>query len=75
MVQAHGRLREALDRDLDIMVLFQRPTVSALARELSQKEADRPSFTQAQEMVRQQRQVNAGRKQLMERMMQQRKGR
>ena len=57
------------------MILFQRPSVSALARELSQKEADRPSFTQAQEMIRNQRQVNTGRKELMERMMQQRKKR
>ncbi|HWN44171.1 MAG TPA: amino acid adenylation domain-containing protein [Thermoanaerobaculia bacterium] len=75
MIQAHGRLREALGRDLDILLLFQRPTVSALARELSQKPAERPAFTQAQQMVRQQRQVNAGRKQLMEQMIQQRKGR
>ena len=73
MVQAHGRLREALGRDLDILLLFQRPTVSALARELSQKPAERPAFTQAQELVRQQRQVNTGRKQFMEQMMKQRK--
>jgi amino acid adenylation domain-containing protein len=75
MVQAHGRLREALGRDLDILLLFQRPTVSALARELSQKTTERPAFTQAQELARQQRQVNTGRKQLMEQMMKQRKGR
>ncbi len=72
LVQAHGRLREALGRDLDIMILFQRPTVSALARELTREE-ERPSFARAQEMVRQQRQVNTGRKQMMERMMQQKK--
>ncbi|HET9227351.1 MAG TPA: amino acid adenylation domain-containing protein, partial [Thermoanaerobaculia bacterium] len=75
MVQAHGRLCQALGRDLDILLLFQRPTVSSLARELSQKPAERPAFTQAQEMVRHQRQVNAGRKQFMEQMMKQRKGR
>jgi amino acid adenylation domain-containing protein len=75
MVQAHGRLRETLGRDLDILLLFQRPTVSALARELSQKPTERPAFTQAQELARQQRQVNTGRKQFMEQMMKQRKGR
>jgi hypothetical protein len=75
MIQAHGRLREVLGRDLDILLLFQRPTVSTLARELSQKPAERPAFTQAQEMVRQGRQVSAGRKQFMEQMIKQRKGR
>ena len=75
MVQAHGRLCQALGRDLDILLLFQRPTVSALARELSQKPAERPAFTQAQEMARHQRQVNTGRKQFMEQMMKQRKSR
>ncbi len=38
MVQVHGRLREAFDRDLSMLDLFQRPTVSALAGFLSREE-------------------------------------
>jgi amino acid adenylation domain-containing protein len=74
VVQVHGRLREALGREIDIILLFQRPTVSALARELRQGE-EKPAFAEARALVLQQKSVNLRRKELMEQMMRQRRAR
>jgi amino acid adenylation domain-containing protein len=74
VIQAHGRLREALQREIDVVMLFQRPTVSALAKELRQGE-EKPVFAEARELVMRQGTVQDRRKQMMEQMMQQRRKR
>jgi amino acid adenylation domain-containing protein len=43
MIQANSRLREALNRNISMVEMFQYPTVSALARYLSLDQNDQPS--------------------------------
>ncbi|HJX30104.1 MAG TPA: phosphopantetheine-binding protein, partial [Thermoanaerobaculia bacterium] len=74
VMKAHGLLRDALRREIDIILLFQRPTVSALAKELRQAD-EKPAFAGARELVMRQGTVQDRRKEMMEEMMRQRRKR
>ena len=66
LMQAHGRLRDILQRDLPIVSLLQYPTVRTLARHMSGDPGTRPGTAGASERARKQRdamrkqRINAG---------------
>jgi amino acid adenylation domain-containing protein len=61
MVQAQARISEAFGVDLPVIRLFQYPTVSALAKLLSDAPCERVAFDKIQARARRQRQVFARR--------------
>jgi acyl carrier protein len=44
MIQAHAKVREAFDRDVSMVEMFQYPTARLIARYLTQDRDDEPSF-------------------------------
>ena len=44
IIQAHSKLRDALNRELSVVDIFQHPTISALANYCSQERSEKPSF-------------------------------
>jgi acyl carrier protein len=64
IVQIHTRLREQIKGELTVEKLFQYPTISTLAKHLSQEEAEEAATQQVRERTKQQ-QVLAREKQLM----------
>ncbi len=66
IVRAHGRLREALGRELATVDLFRHPTVRALARHLAGEEAA-PALDEVEGLAQRQRAALGRRKQTQER--------
>ncbi|HEX5759074.1 MAG TPA: amino acid adenylation domain-containing protein [Thermoanaerobaculia bacterium] len=67
LVRAHGRLRQALGRELTVVDLFRHPTVGALARHLGSTE-ERPAFEQVEGLAQRQRAALGRRQQQMQRL-------
>ena len=67
IVRAHGRLRQALGRELTAIDLFRHPSVRALAEHLASAE-DRPAFEQVESLARRQRAALGRRQQTSERL-------
>jgi amino acid adenylation domain-containing protein len=67
LVRAHGRLREALGRELTVVDLFRHPTVGALARHLSRGE-EKPKFQEVKSMAQQQKAAMSRQRQAMEKL-------
>jgi FkbM family methyltransferase len=44
MVQVHSKLREALQRDISMVEMFQHPTISTLSKYLSEQQSEQRSF-------------------------------
>ncbi|HYP40297.1 MAG TPA: amino acid adenylation domain-containing protein [Chloroflexia bacterium] len=65
MAQVRGRLQEVLARDVPMLDLFRYPTISSLAKYLSQEQSKPPSFEAARERVRKQEEAVNRRKRLM----------
>ncbi len=65
MAQVRGRLQEVLGRDVPMLDLFKYPTISSLAKYLSQGQSEPPSFQAARERVRKQEEMVNRRKRLM----------
>lgn len=57
MTQVHSRLREALNTDLSIIKLFQYPTISSLARHISQELSEQLSYQHIRERARRQKKL------------------
>ncbi|MBW4563379.1 MAG: amino acid adenylation domain-containing protein [Mojavia pulchra JT2-VF2] len=66
MAQVHGQLRDVLQQDISMVELFQYPTISSLAKHLSQDEVQ-PGFTQSRERANKQKQALHLQKQRMQR--------
>ncbi|MEE8525744.1 MAG: amino acid adenylation domain-containing protein, partial [Thermoanaerobaculia bacterium] len=49
MVRAYNRIKETLDRDFPLVVMFDRPTVGSLAAYLAEETGDRASVARGQE--------------------------
>ncbi|HEY0546553.1 MAG TPA: amino acid adenylation domain-containing protein [Pyrinomonadaceae bacterium] len=67
MLKVHGRLQARLDRELSLMSLFKYPTVSALARYLSDEEDEPPAVRQSLDRAQKQRAALERQKQLARR--------
>jgi acyl carrier protein len=65
LVKVFGRLRGLLEKEISMTDLFRHPTVSSLARYLSAEQDAVPSFPQAQDRARKQREAIRRRKQAM----------
>jgi natural product biosynthesis luciferase-like monooxygenase protein len=52
MAQAHSQLREIFKRDLPLIKLLEHPTISSLARYLSQDQSEQPTFQQSQDRAK-----------------------
>jgi acyl carrier protein len=48
MVQAHAKLRKAFNKEFPLLKVFENPTVSSLAKYLSDEKIERDSFNQGQ---------------------------
>jgi acyl carrier protein len=66
LVEVQNKAQEALERDVSLIDLFQYPTISSLAKYLSQQHAEGPTFQDVQDRVRNRREVRSRRKQLYE---------
>ncbi|WP_039963255.1 non-ribosomal peptide synthetase, partial [Kamptonema sp. PCC 6506] len=55
MAQVHSQLREVVDREVSIMEMFKYPTISSLAKYLSQEPEEKPSFRQSQDRIKNQK--------------------
>ncbi|MEG4589523.1 amino acid adenylation domain-containing protein [Microcoleus sp. MOSTC5] len=55
MAQAHSQLREVVDRDVSIMEMFKYPTISSLAKYLSDEPEEKPSLGQSQARINKQK--------------------
>ncbi|MBH8561817.1 amino acid adenylation domain-containing protein [Nostoc sp. CENA67] len=64
MVQIHTKLRVALNRDISMVELFECPTISMLAKHLSQKQEEQPAFKPNPESVQARRESNQQQRQL-----------
>jgi amino acid adenylation domain-containing protein len=63
LIQVQHRLGEVLDRDIPVVELFKYPTISSLAKRLSQKQREQPTFRKAQERTQIRRQLMRQRRQ------------
>jgi amino acid adenylation domain-containing protein/FkbM family methyltransferase len=61
MVQVHGKLREALGREISMVEMFQHPTVSALARHLTREQDETRPFRQAEDRAQRQKEARSRR--------------
>jgi amino acid adenylation domain-containing protein len=68
MVRAHGRLRQALGRELTVIDLFRNPSVGALARHLASGQ-DAPAFQEVESLARRQKTALQRRQKTMKRLM------
>jgi acyl carrier protein len=55
MIQAQSKLREVVDREVSIMEMFKYPTISSLAKYLSEDSEEKSSLEQSQERVKKQK--------------------
>ena len=55
MVQAQSKLREVLDREVSLIEMFKYPTISSLAKYLSEDPEEKSYFGQSQERVKKQK--------------------
>jgi acyl carrier protein len=55
MAQAQSKLREVVDREVSIIELFKYPTISSLAKYLSEEPEEKSSLGQSQERVKKQK--------------------
>ncbi|MEG4999076.1 amino acid adenylation domain-containing protein [Microcoleus sp. B4-D4] len=55
MAQAHSKLREAIDRDVSMIEMFKYPTISSLAKYLSEEPEEKSSVGQSQDRVKKQK--------------------
>ena len=55
MTEAQNKLREVVDREVSMMEMFKYPTISSLAKYLSEDPEEKSSFGQSQERVKKQK--------------------
>jgi hypothetical protein len=55
MIQAQNKLREVVDREVSMMEMFKYPTISSLAKYLSEEPEEKSSLGQSQERVKKQK--------------------
>jgi len=55
MIQAQNKLREVVDREVSMMEMFKYPTISSLAKYLSEDPEEKSSLGQSQERVKKQK--------------------
>ncbi|HEY0601529.1 MAG TPA: amino acid adenylation domain-containing protein, partial [Herpetosiphonaceae bacterium] len=67
VVQVHGKLQSALNRDLPILDMFKYPTIGSLAKHLSQDQPEQASFQDIHERARKQKAAMERQKQLRSR--------
>jgi amino acid adenylation domain-containing protein len=65
MVRVYSKLREALNKGLSMIDLFRYPTVSSLAKYLSQEQNEQPSFRQAHDRAKRQTEAINRRRQMI----------
>ncbi|MCC3590793.1 non-ribosomal peptide synthetase [Microcoleus sp. PH2017_28_MFU_U_A] len=63
MAQAHSQLREVVDRDVSIVEMFKYPTISSLAKYLSEEAAEQSSVGSSQERIKKQKDAMNSQKQ------------
>lgn len=66
MIQARSKLQELFNKDISVADLFEHPTISTLARYLSQVQNEQPAFDQAQERFKRQQEVIEAERKLLE---------
>ncbi|MCL1463268.1 non-ribosomal peptide synthetase [Argonema galeatum] len=57
MAQAHSKLREAIDRDVSMIEMFKYPTISSLAKYLSQEQDEESSFDASRDRIQKQKEA------------------
>nr|WP_246276572.1 amino acid adenylation domain-containing protein [Microcoleus asticus] len=57
MAQAHSKLREAIDRDVSMIEMFKYPTISSLAKYLSEEPEAKSSVGQSREHIKKQKEA------------------
>ncbi|NQE32470.1 non-ribosomal peptide synthetase [Microcoleus asticus] len=57
MAQAQSKLREAIDRDVSMMEMFKYPTISSLAKYLSEEPEEKSSVGQSREHIKKQKEA------------------
>ncbi|MEG4228700.1 amino acid adenylation domain-containing protein [Microcoleus sp. N9_B2] len=55
MAQAHSQLREAVDREVSMLEMFKYPTISSLAKYLSESPEEKSSFGQSRDRIKKQK--------------------
>ena len=55
MVQVHSKLRATFKREVSIVEMFQYPTIKSLAKHLSQKDGQRPSYQKVRDRAERQK--------------------
>jgi Acyl-CoA synthetases (AMP-forming)/AMP-acid ligases II len=55
MVQVHSKLRATFKREVSIVEMFQYPTIKSLAKHLSQKDGQRPSYQKMRDRAERQK--------------------
>ncbi len=65
LVQVQGKVKEVFDKEISVVDMFKYPTVSALARYLSQKDGHQPSFARTHDRARKQREALSQRRERM----------
>ena len=64
MVQVHSKLYQILNKDISIVEMFQYPTISALAKHLSQQLAEKPDLQPSHDLVNTRRESKKQQRQL-----------
>ncbi|MBW4592780.1 MAG: amino acid adenylation domain-containing protein [Brasilonema angustatum HA4187-MV1] len=64
MVQVHSKLQGALNKDISVLEMFQFPTISRLAKHLSQEQKEKPSLSESYDIVESRRESRKQRRQL-----------
>ncbi|MEH2082701.1 MAG: amino acid adenylation domain-containing protein [Nostoc sp.] len=64
MVQIHSKLYQTLNKDISIIEMFQYPTISALAKHLSQQLAEKPDLQPSDDLVKTRRESRKQQRQL-----------
>ena len=57
MAHAHSQLREVIDRDVSMMEMFKYPTISSLAKYLSEEPEEKSSIGQSREHIKKQKEA------------------
>lgn len=55
MAQAHSQLREVVDREVSMLEMFKYPTISSLAKYLSESPEEKSSFGQSRDRIKKQK--------------------
>ncbi|MDZ8257275.1 amino acid adenylation domain-containing protein [Nostoc sp. ChiQUE01b] len=64
MVQIHSKLYQTLNKDISIVEMFQYPTISALAKHLSQQLTEKPDLQPSDDLVKTRRESRKQQRQL-----------